>query len=275
MILKSRFFAWLTCACLVLCCSQALSFGAQGHRIVVAIAENHISPKTAAAIKDITADTDLGKLSVWPDTIRHLPAWEQSRYWHYISIDDHEQFSGLERHSEGDLLSALDYFYTQLQNPDLDEREQREALAFLIHFVADVHQPLHVGRRDDRGGNRIKVTWPGHRTTTNLHRVWDSLLLDLESKSALEFSRQLDKVSNQQIAQWQSASVLDWAKESKALRTQVYSFSPTTQSQRISITQSYIDRSQPIIERRLLMAGVRLAACLNRLFDPLSQGQKQ
>lgn len=181
----------------------------------------------------------------------------------------------MERHSEGDLLSALDYFYTQLQNPDLDEREQREALAFLIHFVADIHQPLHVGRRDDRGGNRIKVTWPGHRTTTNLHRVWDSLLLDLESKSALEFSRQLDKVSNQQIAQWQSASVLDWAKESKALRTQVYSFSPTTQSQRISITQSYIDRSQPIIERRLLMAGVRLAACLNRLFDPLSQGQKQ
>ena len=105
--------------------------------------------------------------------------------------------------------------------------------------------------------------------------AWDSLLLDLESKSALEFSRQLDKVSNQQIAQWQSASVLDWAKESKALRSQVYSFSPTTQSQRISITQSYIDRSQPIIERRLLMAGVRLAACLNQLFDPLSQGQKQ
>ena len=141
----------------------------------------------------------------------------------------------------------------------------------MVHLVADIHQPLHVGRRDDRGGNKIKVKWLDQSRTTNLHRVWDSLLLDLDGKSPDEYSRKLNTASNQQIAQWQSAPVLDWAKESKALRSQVYNFSPVTQGPRGIITQAYIDRNRPIIERRLLMAGVRLAACLNQLFDPQSQ----
>lgn len=268
MILKLRFVYRLLAVCLVLGSSQAHSFGADGHRTVVAIAETHISSVTAAAIKGIAGDTDLGQLSLWPDSIRHLPAWEQSKYWHYVSIDDHEKFHNLQRHSEGDVLTALDHFYTQLQNPDLSAKQQLEALVFLMHFVADIHQPLHVGRRDDRGGNSIRVKWLDQKKTTNLHRVWDSLLLDLESKSPEEYSRQLNTASKQQIDQWQSSTALDWAKESKALRSQVYNFSPMTQSQRTLITQPYISRNKPIVERRLLMAGVRLAACLNRLFDP-------
>ncbi len=274
-MLKSRLLIWLTSSCLMLCSSQALSFGADGHRIVVAIAEKHISSKTAAAIKAITADTDLGKLSLWPDTIRHLPTWEQSKYWHYVSIDDHERFNSLERHSEGDLLSALEYFRTQLQNPELDAQQQLESLAFLIHFVADIHQPLHVGRRDDRGGNKIRVKWLDQAKTTNLHRVWDSLLIDLGTKSPEEYSHQLNTASKQQIAHWQRATVLDWASESKALRSQVYNFSPATLSQQTIITRPYIVRNKPIIERRLLMAGVRLAGYLNRIFDQRPQRQKQ
>jgi len=260
--------ALLLTTLLVLSSNQAQSFGAEGHRTVIAIAETYISPVTAASIQKIAGDTDLASLSLWPDKIRHLSAWEQSKYWHYVSIDDHEEFDGLARHSEGDVLSALDYFHSQLQNPDLNAQQQWEALAFLVHLVADIHQPLHVGRRDDRGGNKIKVEWLDQSRTTNLHRVWDSLLLDLDGKSPDEYSRKLNTASNQQIAQWQSAPVLDWAKESKALRSQVYNFSPVTQGQRRLITQAYIDRNRPIIERRLLMAGVRLAACLNQLFDP-------
>ena len=207
-MLKSPLLIWLTSSCLVLCSSQALSFGADGHRIVVAIAEKHISSKTAAAIKAITADTDLGKLSLWPDTIRHLPTWEQSKYWHYVSIDDHERFNSLERHSEGDVLSALEYFRTQLQNPELDA-QQLESLAFLIHFVADIHQPLHVGRRDDRGGNKIRVKWLDQKKTTNLHRVWDGLLLDLCTQSPEAYLHQLHTPSKQPISPCHPSTLLD------------------------------------------------------------------
>ncbi len=260
------FTAWM-----LLCSSMSFSFGADGHRIVVNIAQSHLSPKTAAAIRTITGDADLGKLSLWPDKIRYLPAWEQSKYWHYISIDDSEEFNGLKRSSDGDVLSALEHFYTQLQDPQLSNKQQIEALAFFMHFVADIHQPLHVGRRDDRGGNSIDIVWLQQSKRNNLHRVWDSLILDQENKTPHQYSHHLDKASVRQIAQWQQTNFLYWARESKALRNQVYNFSPEIQRKRTSIGTAYIERNKPIVEQRLLMAGIRLAGYLNRIYDPQAQ----
>jgi hypothetical protein len=258
---------------LALLSSQAFAFGADGHRIVSKIAENHFSVKTAVAINAITDGQDLAELSLWPDRVRYLPAWEQSKYWHYISIDDHEPFAGLQRHSDGDVLSALEYFYADLQNSQLAKKQQIEALAFFIHFVADIHQPLHVGRRDDRGGNKIEINWLKMPRATNLHRVWNSLIIDTENKTPNQYSQMLNRASTAQIAQWQNSQFLDWARESKALRRQVYNFSPANERGRILIGPDYISRNKPIIERRLLMAGIRLADSLNRIFDPEYSGQ--
>jgi hypothetical protein len=258
---------------LLLASGQIWAFGAEGHRRVVAIAESHISSTTAMHIKGIANDTDLGDLSLWPDKIRYLPTWEQSKYWHYVSVDDHEQLKHRKRHSEGDVLSALAYFCDQLGKPEVGAQQQREALAFVLHLVADIHQPLHVGRRDDRGDNRIRVKWPGQKGTTNLHRVWDSLLLEWPAKDPRPPSHQLAAASQQQIDQWQSTAAIDWARESKALRNQVYDFGPLTQGQAKIISPRYINRNKPVVEQRLLMAGVRLAGYLDRLFD--SQGPEQ
>lgn len=256
---------------IMLCSGPALSFGADGHRIVVNIAENHISPKTASAIGQITGNAVLDQLSLWPDKIRHLPTWEQSKYWHYINIDDRERFTNLKRNSDGDVLSALEHFYSELQDPQLSNKQRTEALAFFMHFVADIHQPLHVGRRDDRGGNSIEIKWLHQSRKTNLHQVWDSLILKRENKTPLEYSQHLDRARAGQIAQWQQSQFLHWAKESKALRKQVYNFSPEIQRKRTTIGRAYIDRNKPIIEQRLLMAGIRLAGYLNRIFDPQEQ----
>lgn len=264
----SALIFWLT-----LLSSQAFAFGADGHGIVSKIAGNHFSVKTAVAINAITDGQDLAELSLWPDRVRYLPAWEQSKYWHYISIDDHEPFAGLRRHNDGDVLSALEYFYAVLQNSQLAKKQQIEALAFFIHFVADIHQPLHVGRRDDRGGNKIGINWLKRPRATNLHRVWDSLIIDAENKTPNQYSQMLDRASTVQIAQWQNSQFLDWARESKALRHQVYNFSPTNKRRRILIGPDYISRNKPIIERRLLMAGIRLADRLNRIFDPGYSGR--
>ncbi len=256
---------------IMLCSNPALSFGADGHRIVVNIAENHISPKTASAIGAIIGDADLDLLSLWPDKIRHLPAWKQSKYWHYINIDDREPFNNLKRNSDGDVLSALEHFYAELQDPQLGNKQKIEALAFFMHFVADIHQPLHVGRRDDRGGNSIEVQWLHQPTRANLHQVWDSLILKQENKTPLEYSQRLDRAHAGQITRWQQSHFLQWAKESKALRNQVYNFSPEIQRKRTTISPAYIERNKPIIEQRLLMAGIRLAGYLNRIFDPSGQ----
>ena len=255
-------FVWL-----FLVSSQALSFGADGHRIISQIAENHLSAKTALAINAITDGEGLGKLSLWPDRIRYVSIWQQSKYWHYVSIDDHEKLTNFPRHRDGDVLTALEYFYAELQNPQLPKKEQWEALGFFVHFVGDVHQPLHVGRRNDRGGNSISVKWLNQSKPSNLHRVWDSLIIDTENKSPEKYTEQLDRLDAVKSA-WLKSDFQDWAAESKALRGQVYNFSPNK-----LIGPAYIQRNKPIIERRLLMAGIRLADRLNRIFDPKGNDQ--
>ena len=265
--------------CLAIFSHQALAFGADGHRIISRIAENHLSDKTTQALKVMTEDADLSELSLWPDKIRGIPKWRKSKYWHYINISDHQQFDSpefeaLKRGPKGDLLSALNQFYQQLQNPELPKETRIQALSFFIHFVGDIHQPLHVGRQADRGGNSISVKWLKQNKRRNLHWVWDSGLLGVAKLSVEDYVARLDQASEKQIKLWQQDSFLDWAAESKMLRPQVYEFGlktppPTLKEKKsIPITQDYINRNKPIIEKRLLMAGIRLAGILNQIFDP-------
>jgi len=250
---------------------QACAFGPDGHRIIVGIAENHLSEKTALEIASIT--DDLGELSLWPDKIRGIPAWKKSKYWHYINVADHQQVGTAKRSAKGDVLSALNLAFKQLKQPQLSDRKRLQALSFFIHFAADIHQPLHVGRGADRGGNSIAIKWPTKKRTTNLHWVWDSGLITIARLNVEDYVARLDVVSEKQVAQWQQDSFLHWAEESKTLRPQVYEFGLKTPAGNIgnkplTLNTDYINRNQPIIEQRLLMAGIRIAGQLNQIFDP-------
>ena len=262
---------YISVFCLSIFTGQACAFGPDGHRIIVGIAENHLSEKTALEIKSIT--DDLSELSLWPDKIRGIPAWKKSKYWHYINVADHQQVSTAKRSAKGDVLSALNHSYLQLSNPQISGRERRDALGFFIHFAGDIHQPLHVGRHNDRGGNSIAIKWPTKNRAKNLHWVWDSGLIAIARLSVEDYVAQLDVVSEKQVQQWQQDSFLRWAEESKSLRPQVYEFGLKTSAANIgkkplAISSDYINRNQPIIEQRLLMAGIRLAGKLNQIFDP-------
>ena len=267
---------YISVFCLIILGNRAFAFGADGHRIISKIAENHLSGKTALAIEAITDDADLSELSLWPDQIRGIPKWRKSKYWHYLNIADHEKFETAKRSSRGDVLSALNDAYQQLTKPLLSDRERLQALSFFIHFAGDIHQPLHVGRSGDRGGNSIAIKWPKQTKLKNLHWVWDSGLLGLSNLSVEDYVLKLDRASQTQIQRWQQDGFLDWAVESKMLRSQVYEFgiaTPAAQAGKkpLVISQDYIERNKPIIEKRLLMAGVRLAGQLNQIFDPSAQ----
>ena len=246
---------------------QSFAFGVDGHLIIARIAENHLTTKTRLDIKRIGDGKSLSALALWPDQIRGAPQWRHSKPWHYINIEDGENFATLRRSNRGDVLSALETAYQQLQDPDLSPDQHRQALAFFVHFAGDIHQPLHVGRFSDRGGNRIEVTWLAQKRERNLHWVWDSGLLKHKPTSVVDYSNSLDKTSDQQLKNWQAGSFVDWAEESKMLRSQVYEFGLQAPSDHVSIDQHYIERNKPLLEKRLLMAGVRIAGCLNRLFD--------
>ena len=246
---------------------QSLAFGVDGHRITVAIAEQHLSQKTAAALAQISDGKALEELALWPDQIRGLQKWSHTKPWHYINIKDQQRFADLRRSPKGDVLSALNESYRQLQDPRTGKQQRREALGFFLHLAGDIHQPLHVGRYSDLGGNRIPIKWLGQNKRRNLHWVWDTGLIKVEGLDVYQYSALIDKSTPQQRRNWQSDSFLDWAKESKILRAQVYEFGQPARKGPITIDQHYIDRTKPLLKKRLLMAGIRLAGCLNRIFD--------
>jgi hypothetical protein len=238
--------------------SSLFAWGPNGHRIVGRIAMNHLTDEAARAVECLLGPEGLDQVSTWPDEIRSDPAWKQSTPWHFISIDDAETLETTARDPAGDVLEAIQRFTAVLRDPQATRESKQEALKFLVHFVGDVHQPLHVGRRADRGGNSIKVTLLGQET--NLHSVWDSGLIDNEKLSFSELAAFIDHPTLQELQSWQSAPPAEWANESKAARDRVYQIGDG------KISYEYAYKNIPLVKRRLLQGGVRLAGLLNSIF---------
>jgi hypothetical protein len=173
-------------------------------------------------------------------------------------VEDPETIEEVLGRGTANVISEIERFRRILADSSADRVKRAEALKFIIHFVGDLHQPLHVGRLGDRGGNGTHVTW--FRKSSNLHTVWDTELVDFISLSYSELARWLTPPSYSQLIEWQSGTVRDWAQESFDLRGKVYDIGSG------NLSFEYADRSVPIVRQRLLQAGVRLAGLLNSIF---------
>jgi hypothetical protein len=129
----------------------------------------------------------------------------------------------------------------------------------LVHLVGDIHQPLHVGRGDDKGGNDFQVRW--FKNGSNLHRVWDSGMIDERKLSYTELANSIDHASKAEVRVWQSTTTADWAAEAMLLRPQVYNVEKGA-----DIGYEYMYTNWPTVEQQLEKAGIRLAGVLNELF---------
>lgn len=238
--------------------TTAFAWGPNGHRIVGRIAENHLTEEAARAVECLIGPETLAQVSTWPDEIRSDPDWKRATPWHFISVDDGETLETTARASDGDVLEAMPRFEAVLRDPQATPEAKREAIKFLVHFVGDVHQPLHVGRRADFGGNSVEVTWFGEKS--NLHSVWDSGLIENEKLSFSEFAAFIDHPTAEEIKTWQGSTYAGWAVESKALRERVYRIGDG------KLSFQFAFDNMPLIKRRLLQAGVRLAGVLNAAF---------
>ncbi len=245
----------------VLACGPALAWGPVGHRTVGEIAEHHLTRRARTEVAKLIAPSTLADVSTWADEIRYLPEWKRADPWHYLSIDDGETLATTARNPQGDVLDAIERMERALRDGAATREQRAEALKFLAHFVGDVHQPLHVGRRADAGGNKVEVVFNGE--PINLHWVWDALIINDQGYSYSELARALDHPSPAQVRTWQQAAFADWIAESQALRPEVYRLPENGK-----INYLYAYERWPIVEQRLLRAGVRLAGRLNAIFDP-------
>jgi hypothetical protein len=132
-------------------------------------------------------------------------------------------------------------------------------LRILVHLVGDIHQPLHVGRGNDKGGNDVKLEW--FWESSNLHRVWDSGMIESMAYSYTELTDKINHPSKDQVAQWQSTSVYDWAHEAMTFRAQIYDL-----PENLKINYEYRFKNWEVVENQLLKGGIRLAGILNEIY---------
>lgn len=244
------------------CQSEIFAWGKIGHRVVGEVAERNIDAKTKKAIQDLLANDDLARASTWADEIRSEPkVWGYSFPWHYVSIPDGKSYFDQKRAKEGDVIEVLFRLEDVIRDTKQPKEERVKALRFYIHFLGDLHQPLHVGRADDMGGNRTKLAW--FKKDTNLHAVWDEDLIKFEELSYTEYSTWLNKYSEEEKKEWVKGTYVDWAKESQDLRAQVYD----TKTDNLSYEYHYAVKK--IYEERLKKGGLRLAYMLNKMFKPV------
>ncbi|WP_026325614.1 S1/P1 nuclease [Sphingomonas sp. Mn802worker] len=245
--------------------SPALAWGKTGHRVVGAIADPLLTPAARTGVRSILGVETMAEASNWPDFMRSSPDayWQHSTPWHYVTVPPGKTYAQVTPPPEGDAVTALKGFTATVKDKSKPLVERQAALRFIIHIIGDLHQPLHAGKGDDKGGNEVAVTFFGR--PTNLHSVWDSGLIDDEQLSYSELAAWLSaRITPADRRAWASTDPAVWIKESTALRDQIYPSDP-------ALSYTYIYQNKARVELRLEMGGVRLADYLNTLFQPVAK----
>jgi hypothetical protein len=235
---------------------------------VAKLAEPYLSEEARAGINAIIGtENHLWELSTWPDEIRSDPtSWGYTFPWHYMSIDDNEDiYANFPRSENGDVLTGINTMAARINDPSLSVQQRWEALAFYVHLVGDIHQPLHVGNRSDRGGNDVRVDWFGQ--PTNLHSVWDSKIIDHWGLSFSELVTSLDENIILTDSPETHLAPIEWAAESKTLRAQCYQRLDTDNGDNPNLGYEYAYYNSELVRDRLRLAGYRLAFQLNIIFS--------
>ncbi len=235
------------------------TWGKTGHRVVGAIAADYLTEEAQQAVDRILGHETLASESIWMDWVRSNPAFDYMQTWHYVTIPPNMTYEETEKNPEGDIIKAIRTIIEDLKTGRLSPKEEEQKLKILTHLIGDIHMPLHVGNGTDRGGNDVDVSW--FWEPSNLHRVWDSGMINETLLSYTELAKSINHPTEKQIKKWQSATVLEWAYESRALLDEVYDLPKDH-----NINYRYMYENYPIVQKRLLMAGVRLAGVLNEIY---------
>ena len=246
--------------------SPAAAWGQLGHRVIGEIADERISGKTRAEIELILGQEDLAEASTWADEERSNSAvfWQrEAGPYHYVTVPEGQTYAEVGAPEEGDALSVLDRFVATVRDPSASREDKALALRFIVHIVGDVHQPLHAGNGDDRGGNDVKVRWFGD--STNLHSVWDSKMIEGQNLSYTEYATWLNRqIEPSETIAWWDANPQVWIGESTQIRDTIY---PAAGEEMPNLGYAYQYEHLATAETRMQQGGVRLAAYLDWLFQ--------
>lgn len=244
--------------------TEAFAWGTTGHRVIAEVAERNLNRKTKNRLFLLIGKQKLAYYANWPDQLKSdtTDKWKHTTSnWHYINLTPNLSRSTFEdsvrNYKKESVYDRIPYVQQKLRDHSLSNKERIDYLAFLVHFMGDMHQPMHVGRYADLGGNKITLNWFGH--PTNLHKVWDTDLVDFQKWSYTEYATVIDVVSINEKKQIMSGNRLDWLFESYTLANDIYAHAAVGDNLSYSYPYKYSDK----MNLQLLRAGLRLARILN------------
>ncbi len=255
---------------LLLAAPPAVGWGPRGHRIVARLASSRLTAAARAGVHQLLGHQTLAEVANWADEIR--TSRPQTADWHFVDIpigrDAYEPAIDCQKTPWGDCsIAAIGRQRARLSDPTTPRPDRIEALEFLTHLVADLHQPLHSADNHDAGGNAERVHFD--HQTTRLHAVWDSGIIERTGLTESAYVKRLNSMlSTSDETKLAQGTVVEWALEAHAQAAlRAYR---DTKGHLITddewLGQAYYAASRPVVDRQLARAGVRLARVLNEAF---------
>jgi len=259
--MRLTFFLLLFCiTSLAYSNDNPLFWGQTGHRVVGEIAFNHLSKKAKRNLEKLIGKEGLAMMSTYADEIKSDRKYDFYKPWHYVNFKEGETYEASKKNSQGDLIVGIKKCKEVISDPNESKERKIFHLKMLVHLVGDLHQPLHIGRAEDRGGNSIKLEWFWKKT--NLHSVWDTKMIESFGMTYTELASNLDTFSKAQVKAIQKGSVLDWVMETRVITMKVYDSAKADDK----LSYRYMYDYFGTVKTQLQKGGLRLAKVLNELF---------
>ncbi|HET8887027.1 MAG TPA: S1/P1 nuclease [Salinimicrobium sp.] len=237
-------------------------WGQTGHRTTGKIAEQYLSRKAKKQIDKILDGQSLAFVSTFGDDIKSDPQYRKYGPWHYVNLAEGEtEYTSEDAAEGGDLIFGIRKCISVLENEKASKEEKAFHLKLLVHFLGDLHQPMHTGRGEDKGGNDIQLQF--FNKGTNLHRVWDSDLIESFGMSFSELAKNAPELDKDEVKKIAEGNILNWMMESKKLSDQVYASVEIGEK----LYYDYGYKWFPVVHQQLQKGGIRLASLLNEIFD--------
>lgn len=241
------------------------AWGKEGHQVVADVAQHYLTQTASAKVHKLLAvmhAQTMADVADFADEYR----WShpETGPWHYVDIplNANNYVPSRDCPNHDCVIDEITHFKQVLDNEALDDSTRAYALAFLIHFVGDLHQPLHASNNNDKGGNEVEVIFLGH--PTNLHHIWDTNIIEHEGLTAKALADTLlARHRHTNVAKIEKGTVVDWALQSHEEARKV-AYGKLPKNRRIG--EAYIKAAQPVVNQQLYRAGVRLAYMLNQIF---------
>ena len=245
----------LVFSALLLIPNMIFAWGRDGHRMVAEIAFQMLSKNTKEKLMSYLGNTSLDEASNWMDEQRGNNKFRYLTTTHYINIEKGGSFNPFQKNN---IYTEINEVLNDLEKTNTTNPEDiKQDLMILIHLIGDLHQPLHVGYGNDKGGNEINVNLFG--TNTNLHSAWDGGIINREGITTQKILPIYSKLSASEISQIKTVDVKNWVMDSRKPLDFLYSY------QNGNLDEQYAQKASAIIENQILKAGIRLSVLLEKV----------